>query len=97
MKLGNYPKTPAERKRYAIDYADWLDTGEVIASWTIVVAPVTTSPLVIDEVSLDLALTTLVFYASGGLHSKTYTATVTATTSGGQVKEDTVLFTVRNL
>lgn len=96
MKLGNFHKTPAERKRYGIDYSDWLDTGEGVATWQFDVSPATPTPLVIDGVTLDSVSSTLTFYASGGMHGKVYTVTVTTTTSQSQIKEDDVLFSVRN-
>jgi hypothetical protein len=40
--------------------------------------------------------TKVVFFASGGDPSETYTVVVRMTTTGGQVKEDTILFAVRN-
>ena len=30
MRLGSFVKSPVERKRYTIDYSDWLDTGETV-------------------------------------------------------------------
>lgn len=95
MSLGRYSKTPAERKRYAIDYSEWLDTGETIASYIFAVSPTTASPLEVDATSLATGNQVLVFFVSGGLDANQYTVDVKATTSGGQVKEDTVLFNVR--
>lgn len=95
MRLGNFLKTPAERKRYAIDYSDWLDTGETVASYVFAVSPTTASPLVVDATSISNSNKVLVFFVSGGLANTQYTVDVKATTSGGQVKEDTVLFNVR--
>lgn len=96
MRLGNFNKTPAERKRYAIDYSEWLDTGETVSSYTFTVTPTTTSPLVVDATALDATNKVLVFFVSGGLNGKQYTVDVRTTTSGGQLKEDTVLYAVRN-
>lgn len=95
MRLGSFIKTPAERKRYSIDYSEWLDTGETLATATFQVTPSTgTSPLIVDAVSSNT--TTVVFFVNYGENSKQYTIDVKVTTSGGQLKEDTVLFTVRN-
>ena len=96
MRLGSFIKTPIERKRYAIDYTDWLDTGETLTTVTYTIPLVTTPPLVVDASSLDAAHKVAVFFINGGLNNKQYTVEVVATTSGGQIKEDTVLFTVRD-
>ena len=95
MSLGRFTKSPAERKRYAIDYSNWLDTGETVSSYSFSVAPTTTSPLVVDASSLTTGSTVLVFFVSGGLLANQYTVDVQAVTSGGQIKEDTVLYNVR--
>jgi hypothetical protein len=94
MRLGNFNKTPAERKRYAIDYSDWLDTGETLSSYTLTVSP--SGGLTVDTASLTTGSTVLVFFASGGSSGSQYTLDVKANTSGGQIKEDTVLFNVRS-
>lgn len=96
MRLGSFTKTPAERKRYAIDYSEWLDVTETLHDVTFVVTPTTTTPFVVDAVSTNTANTTVVFFVSGGDTSKQYTVDVKAYTSGGQTKEDTVLFNVRD-
>ena len=95
MRLGSFTKTPAERKRYSIDYSEWLDTGETLSTVTFTVTPSTgTVPFVVDAVSSNNVM--VVFFVNGGDSSKQYTVDVKASTSGGQLKEDTVLFTVRD-
>lgn len=96
MKLGNFIKSPVERKRYTIDYSDWLDTGETVSSIVFSVSPSTTNTLQIDAYSIASPATSVVFFANYGDAGKTYTVDVTMTTSGGQIKEDTVLFSVRS-
>jgi hypothetical protein len=95
MNLGKYFKSPDERKRYSIDYTDWLDTGEVLADVTFEVTPVDANPVVIDDIAIETGDKSVVFYASAGLEGRSYKAIATMTTSGGQVKEDTVQYTVR--
>jgi hypothetical protein len=97
MRLGRFSKTPSERKRYAIDYSEWLDTGETVASYVFTVTPSdATTPFTVDASSLSASGTSIVFFVSGGNNNSQYTVDVKATTSGGQIKEDTVLFTVRD-
>ena len=97
MKLGRFIKTPSERKRYAIDYSEWLDTGETVSTYVFTVTPSTaTVPFAVDSSSLASSGKVLVFFVSGGDANDQYTVDVKATTSGGQIKEDTVLFSVRS-
>jgi len=95
MILGKYFKAPDERKRYSIDYDDWLDTGEQITTVTFAVTPVDEDPVLIDSILIETPGKGVVFYASAGLDGKSYKAIVTMTTNGGQVKEDTVHYTVK--
>lgn len=96
MRLANFVKSPAERKRYTIDYSDWLDTGETIAAVTFAVTPSTTNTLEIDAYTIGTPATSVIFFASLGDANNQYTVDVQITTSGGQTKEDTILFTVRS-
>lgn len=96
MRLGSFTKTPAERKRYAIDYSEWLDTGELLSSLTFQVTPATTTPFLVDAFSIDTTRTIVVFYVAGGDSLKQYTVDVKAATTGGQIKEDVILFSVRD-
>lgn len=96
MRLGRFSKTPSERKRYAIDYSEWLDTGELVSSFVFSVSPVdATTPFLVDASSLSSSGTSVVFFVSGGTDGSQYTVDIKSTTSGGQIKEDTVLFAVR--
>lgn len=98
MKLGSFTKTPVERKRYSLDYTDWLDTGETLSTSTFTVSPSTgATPLVVDANSFDATSKQLLFFVNYGVDGVTYTVDVLVTTSGGQTKEDQVLFVVREL
>jgi len=96
MKLAKFSKSPAERKRYSIDYSDWLDTGETISSITFAVTPATTPELLIDAFQIGSPATSVALYVSGGTDGTTYTVDVLMTTSGGQIKEDQIVFSVRS-
>lgn len=96
MKLAKFYKSPVERKRYALDYTDWLDTGETLSSALFTITPSTgTSPLEVDAFAIASSGLELVFFVSFGDDGSTYTVDVQITTSGGQVKEDQILFTVK--
>lgn len=97
MKLARFVKSPAERKRYSIDYSDWLDTGELVSSIVFTVTPSTgTLPLVIDSYLIGTPATSVGFFANYGDDNVSYTVDVVMTTSGGQIKEDQILFSVRS-
>jgi len=95
MRLGKFSKTPAERKRYTIDYTDWLDTSETVAS--VVYTPVPATTFVVDAQSILTGNKKISFYVSGGDDFETYNLEVKITTSTGQVKEDVVVFAVRDI
>lgn len=97
MKLGKFTKTSVERKRYALDYSDWLDTGETVSSVVFAVTPAGATPLVVDANSISASGTTVVFFVNYGATGTTYTLDVQITTSGGQIKEDQILFAVKDL
>jgi hypothetical protein len=95
MNLGKFFKSPDERKRYSIDYTDWLDAGEMLSDVTFEVTPVDADPVVIDGIAIESGFKSVVFYASAGLDGKSYKAIATMTTGGGQIKEDTVQYVVK--
>ena len=95
MKLARFTKAPAERKRYAIDYSDWLDTDETISLVSFVPSPIAAGGLEVDAYTISTPATSVVFFANYGIDGTTYTLNVTITTSGGQIKEDQILFSVR--
>lgn len=97
MKLGKFIKAPGERKRYSIDYNNWLDTGEQVATKSFVITPVTTPPLVIDASIILTGNRSIAFFVDDGLDGEIYKVVVTITTSGGQTKEDVVMFQVKEV
>lgn len=98
MKLGSFTKTPVERKRYSLDYTDWLDTGETLSTSVFTITPSTgVAPLQVDASSFDATSKQLLFFVNYGDDGATYTVDVQVTTSGGQTKEDQVQFVVRDL
>lgn len=95
MKLASFIKAPLERKRYALDYSNWLDGSEtVISTVTFVVTPTVNGGLVVDAYSVSPA-TKVVFFVSGGVVNAKYVVLVRITTSAGQVKEDTVEYIIK--
>lgn len=97
MRLGKFLKSPAEIKRYKLEYRDWLDTGEYCASVTFSVTPVSAaSPLYVIADTIAASSTAIAFVVSGGAVGAVYTVVIRMTTTGNQVKEDTISFVVRD-
>lgn len=97
MRLGSFVKSPVERKRYTIDYTDWLDSGETVTACAFSVTPTSiSSPFVVDASSIAADGLSVVYFVNGGVDKSNYTVDVQATTSGGQVKEDTIYYAVRD-
>lgn len=97
MRLAKYVKAEIDRKRYQIDYSDWLDTGETINNVVFSVTHNTsTSPLVIDDIAVLPSGQSVQYYISGGEDGLTYEINPTMTSDLGQVREDELLMTIRN-
>jgi len=96
MALARFIQSPSERKRYVIDYADWLSTGETVSSFTFTVSPTTAPAFIVNGTGLSLTNTDIIFFASGGVDGQNYKVEVFATTSIGEIKEDVILFDVRD-
>ena len=95
MTLGKYNKTPTERKRYTIDFSQWLDTGETVITFTYSSTPAGVTPVVIDAYTIAVGGLSVGIYVSGGISGTNYKIDVIATTSTGQIKEDVILYSVR--
>lgn len=95
MALDTYYKTSAERKRYALDYVDWLDSGEEVSSVVFAVTPA--GELEVDAYEISGDGTQVMFFVNAGVAGAEYTVNAKATTSGGQIKEDEVVFIVQEL
>jgi hypothetical protein len=86
--LAGYVKNSLEKKRYTLDYACWLDEGETLVDFGIVITPATTPPLVADGAYGNPENTRITVYLSKGNPGGVYTVAFIATTSQGQVKRD---------
>jgi hypothetical protein len=94
--IKKFVQHPDERKRYTVDYSEWLDTDETISSVTFEVTPTTDTPLVVDGEEIAADEESVSFFVSAGDDGETYDVLVTATTSAGQVKTLCILFAVRD-
>lgn len=84
MILDTYTKQPAEVLDYDIDYTDWLETGDTIASKTVTAE----TGLTVDSSAIWGASKKVKVWISGGTNGTTYKVTVTIVTVAGCTKED---------
>lgn len=94
-RIGKFRKGQDDRKRYVIDYADWLNETEIINTVTMQ-GNVEDDNFFIDGyvVNVTDGSKEVIFFVSGGLPGKEYDATVTINTSLTQTKEDFITFVV---
>lgn len=105
MKIGKYVKAPAERHRYILDYSEWLDTGEKVAGTTFTLTndrdpdlgpPVPPdSDIFIDGTLVAADGLSTMFFVNTGVAGVTYTVSALTTTTGSQIKEDQIVFVVK--
>lgn len=97
MAIAKYVKASSDRKRYQIDYTDWLDTGEAVSVVNFTIENNLASPvLVVDDVMVLPSGLGVQYYVSGGVDGVTYRILADlTTTTGPQLKLDEVLMTIR--
>lgn len=96
MIIGRFIKQPVDRLRYAVDYSEWLDEGELLVGVTFGVTPVGPNPPTVDMFEVSTPATELVFFLSGGQDGFEYKLEITVTTDGGQIKQNEILFTIKD-
>jgi hypothetical protein len=94
-----FTQSPAETKRYVLDYSLQLANGEsVVTVASNILGDVTTPPFAITGTALLPAVAGIVvgaaFFASGGIDGTVLEVQFLATTSVGQILEDVVQFTL---
>lgn len=94
MKIAQFRKGPNDRKKYTVEYNDWLDVGETIIAPLLVTGTVEADAFIVDGYVISSDGKDVIFYVSGGLSGFSYDVTVKITTSQAQIKEDWVTFKV---
>jgi hypothetical protein len=89
MILGSKVHTAGDTKRWRIDYSRWLVNAVNIASATLTSSSATCT--VDDSVVLG---DEVVFFLTGGVQGETVTVSVVMTDTDGNIKNDTIAFTV---
>lgn len=92
-RIGKFSKEAADRKRYVVDYADWLNEEEMILAVQ-VSGSIEFDAFYVDGFVVSEDGKEVIFYASGGVPLNAYTLTVTVTTSMDQIKEDEIVVIV---
>lgn len=96
-RIAKYVKAEGERKRYQIDYTNWLDVGEAVLSALFTIHNQTsTKPLLVDGIQVLPTSLGIQYYISGGLDTTQYDVTVAmTTTTGPQIREDDIIVNVK--
>lgn len=95
--LGSFVQTPIERKRYRIDYSDWLNDGELLQAISFYSEPNLVTPAIVDAYAIDVDAEHVTVFVSGGVDLIKYKIHVIADTTFGQRKEDDAFFTIKAL
>lgn len=95
MRLGKFTKTPDEILRYKIEYSHWLDSNEYVSSIEFETVSTNAGALTLIADNIGASSTSVTFLASGGNDGETYEVSATMATTGNQIKQDVIFFTVK--
>lgn len=93
MRIGKFRKAPADRKRYEVNYEDWLNENETLSTVTME-GNIPADGFYVDGYVITAGGKQVIFFVSGGVTAFEYNATIRVTTSLQQIKEDWVTFVV---
>lgn len=94
--LAQKTHTAGNRRRWRVSYEDWLEEGVTVASAVVSLTDVTIAPLTgasVDTSSVDPD-GHVIFWTNGGVVNEVFTINVAMTNSSGEIKKDTIGFTV---
>jgi len=85
-----WPKAPTAKLDFSVDWSDWLESGETIAShdWSV--------PAGLTEVSASESGGICTVWLSGGVTGTQYTVSCTITTDLGRIDTRSLYITVRS-
>ena len=89
MLLGSKQHTEGDTKRWRIDYSRWLANAVNIES-----AVITSSSATCTTEDSTVLGDEVVFFLTGGVQGETLTVSVVMTDTDGNVKNDSIAFTV---
>ena len=96
MLLGQKSLTAGNKRRFEIDYSDWLDEGVTLSAATVVLDPAftaTVTDVVISGVTVQYG-NKVVFFVTATVVNETFTLDVQVTDTRTEIKNDTMKFTV---
>jgi hypothetical protein len=93
--LARRPQTAGNRKRYKIDYSDWLHHGASVATAAVTLTDTNTvNGVLLTGATIDTVSVSpeghVIFFVNGGVLNETFTATIQIVDSLGQIKLDTI-------
>jgi len=91
--IGKFRKAAADRKRYTVDYSNWMAADENVAT-VIMWASSNPDGFTVDGYLVGTDLKTANFFVSGGVTDGEYSATITISTDKGQIKQDNIDYIV---
>lgn len=89
-KLASKFHTVGNRRRFTVDYSNWLSDGVTI---TTVTATSSSTTGTVDTIS-HLPGNCIQFFVNGGLLNEVFTISIQVTNTKTEVRNDTVVFTV---
>jgi hypothetical protein len=89
MILGSKSHTAGDTKRWTVDYDAWLDNTATIEQ-----CAVTSSSTTCTAGEVLILGNQVIFFLTGGVLNEQLTVTLTMTDSLGNIKNDTISFTV---
>lgn len=89
MLLAKRNFTVGDKRLFTVNYEEFLEPGETMVSGS---ASSSSSSAVITYHGLNPSQTKIQFYVSGGTLNETFTITLQATSSKGQIINDTIEF-----
>lgn len=90
MSLPTKKHTAGNRRRFVVDYLQWMNEGTTMFSFTATSSSLTAT---VDGAAIQ-GDDTGVFFVNDGVADETFDVSLTMTTSYGEIKHDTVPFIV---
>ena len=87
--LGSQQHTVSDTKRWVVDYSDWLDNTATISQINVQSSSVTCTVGNISILGQEI-----IFFLTGGTLNEQLTLSLTMNDSFGNIKNDTIAFTV---
>lgn len=97
MLLGRKNHTAGNATRYEIDYENWLESGETLAALGNTITLSAAFTVTVTDVTItgiQVTSNKIYFLLTGGSLNELFTLDVHAVTSRGELKNDTIAFTV---